>query len=65
MPLLVRETRLLHDVIANCMQQNLLVIEISYLIPDMVVIHQTIQRLLEESVNGFLEDPTRKEQIAS
>src|SRR5262249_611540 len=55
-PLLVRETRLLHDVISNCMQQNLLMIEISYLIPDMVVIHQTIQRLLEESVSAFLED---------
>ncbi|HTM37745.1 MAG TPA: response regulator [Terriglobales bacterium] len=63
-PLLVRETRLLHDVIANCMQQNLLTIEISYLIPDMIVIHQTIQRLLEESVAAFLEEPTRKERIA-
>jgi hypothetical protein len=47
------------------MRQNLLAIEISYLIPDMVVIHQTIQKLLEESVRAFLEDPTRKERIAS
>jgi len=64
-PLLIRETRILHDVIADCMRQNLLAIEISYLIPDMVVIHQTIQKLLEESVRAFLEDPTRKERIAS
>lgn len=59
-PLLIRETRLLHDVIAKCMQQNLLSVEISYLIPDMVAIHQTIQKLLEESARAFLEGPTRK-----
>jgi DNA-binding response OmpR family regulator len=64
-PLLIRETRLLHDVIANCMQQNLLVIEISHLIPDMLIIHQTIQKLLEESVIAFLQGPTKKDRIAS
>ena len=63
-PLLIRETRLLHDVIANCMQQNLLVIEISHLIPDMLIIHQTIQKLLEESVIAFLQGPAKKERIA-
>ncbi len=64
-PLLIRETRLLDEVIADCMQQNLLVIEISYLIPDMITIHQTIQKLLEESVSAFLQTPTKKERIAS
>jgi YesN/AraC family two-component response regulator len=64
-PLLIRETRLLHDVIANCMQKNLLAIEISHLIPDMLIIHQTIQKLLEESVIAFLQGPTKKERIAS
>lgn len=54
-PLLLRETRLLHDVIAKCMQDNLLSIEISYLIPDMITVNQTIQKLLEESVIAFLE----------
>ena len=58
-PLLVRETRLLLDVIANCMQQNLLAIEISYLIPDMVTIQRTIQKLLEESVRAFLQEKER------
>jgi len=64
-PLLIRETRLLHDVIANCMQQNLLAVEISHLIPDMLIIHQTIQKLLEESVIAFLQGPTKKDRIAS
>lgn len=64
-PLLIRETRFLDEVIADCMQQNLLVIEISYLIPDMIIIHQTIQKLLEESVSAFLQAPTKKEPIAS
>jgi len=54
-PLLLRETRLLHDVIAKCMQENLLSIEISYLIPDMITVYQTIQKLLEESVVAFQE----------
>ena len=54
-PLLLRETRLLQDVIAKCMQENLLSIEISYLIPDMITVYQTVQKLLEESVIAFLE----------
>jgi DNA-binding response OmpR family regulator len=58
-PLLLRETRLLHDVIAKCMQDNLLSIEISYLIPDMITVHQTIQKLLEESVIAF-QDPAKR-----
>jgi len=64
-PLLLREARLLHDVIARCMQKNLLAIEISYLIPDMITIHQTIQELLEESVGAFLEPgPGKKSSSA-
>jgi DNA-binding response OmpR family regulator len=59
-PLLLRETRLLHDVIAKCMQDNLLSIEISYLIPDMIAVHQTIQELLEESVIAFLEPANKR-----
>jgi DNA-binding response OmpR family regulator len=58
--LLLRETRLLHDSIADCMQKNLLSIQISYLIPDMIRIHQTIQMLLEESVTAFLETPKKR-----
>ena len=35
-PLLVRETRLLEDVVATCIQDNLLSVQVSYLIPDMI-----------------------------
>lgn len=59
-PLLLRETRFLHDVIAKCMQENLLSIEISYLIPDMITINQNIQKLLEESMSAFLETAKKK-----
>jgi CheY-like chemotaxis protein len=59
-PLLLRETRLLHDVIAKCMQDNLLYIEISYLIPDMITVNQTVQKLLEESIIAFLEPAKKK-----
>ena len=53
-PLLIRETRILHDTIARCVQSNLLAVEISYLISDMITIHQTIQIQLEHSVAAFL-----------
>jgi ActR/RegA family two-component response regulator len=53
-PLMIRESRLLHDAIANCLQRNLLAVQISYLIPDLISIHRTKQMLLEESVSAFL-----------
>ncbi|HEX6804597.1 MAG TPA: response regulator [Terriglobales bacterium] len=53
-PLLIRESRLLHDAIARCVQSNLLAVQISYLIVDLISIHRTQQVLLEESVAAFL-----------
>jgi len=54
-PLLIRESRLLHDAIAQCLQVNLLSVQISHLITDLVSIHRTKQILLEESVAAFLK----------
>ncbi len=54
-PLLIREARLLHDAIAHCVQENLLGVQISHLISDLISIHRTKQVLLEESVAAFLE----------
>jgi response regulator RpfG family c-di-GMP phosphodiesterase len=54
-PLLIREARLLHDAIASCVQTNLLAVQISYLISDLISIHRTKQVLLEESVAAYLE----------
>lgn len=59
-PLLVRETRLLHDTIAACIQDNLLSIQISYLIQDMVNIYRTTLIMLEESVGAFLQTAKKK-----
>ena len=41
-PLMLRETRFLDETIAKCMQDNLLSIEFSHLIPDMITVNQTI-----------------------
>lgn len=54
-PLLIRESRLLHDATAQCVQSNLLAVQISYLISDLISIHRTKQVLLEESVAAFLK----------
>ena len=55
-PLMIRESRLLHDAIANCVQMNLLAVQISYLIMDLFSIYRTKQILLEESVAAFLAE---------
>jgi ActR/RegA family two-component response regulator len=52
-PLVVREARMLLRAIADCVQQNLLAIEVSYLIPDMVKIWETVATELEISIKTF------------
>jgi ActR/RegA family two-component response regulator len=54
-PLVVREAKLLLRSLAECVQQNLLAIQVSYLIPDMVKVWETIETELESSVKAFLE----------
>lgn len=54
-PLMIRESRLLQDAISRCVQSNLLEVQISYLISDLISIHRTQQMLLEESVAAFLK----------
>lgn len=54
-PLMIRESRLLHDAISRCVQSNLLEVQISYLVSDLISIHRTKQLLLEESVAAFLK----------
>jgi DNA-binding response OmpR family regulator len=54
--LLVEETRILHQVIADCMQQNLLNIDISHLIPDLVEIHDRMNATLQLSLEAFLQE---------
>lgn len=53
---LVREAKLLQDSVASCIQRNMLEIQISTLIPDLVRAFGIIQTLLEESLNSFLQE---------
>ena len=52
-PLVVRESKLLLRAIADCVQQNLLAIQMSYLIPDMVNVWETVMIELENSIKAF------------
>ena len=53
-PLLLRESRLLDDAIGRCLQKNLLAVQISYLITDLIAVHRAKQMLVEESLAAFL-----------
>jgi ActR/RegA family two-component response regulator len=55
--LLLREAKLLQDAIAACIHRNLLEIEISSLIPDMVRAFGIVQSLLEEAIHAFVGQP--------
>jgi len=54
--LLLEETRILHHVISDCMQKNLLTIEISNLIPDLLEIDERMNRMLRCSLEAYLGD---------
>lgn len=54
-PMLVREAKLLQDTIGNFAQQNLLAIEISDVIPDLIRIGGMIELALEESIKAFTQ----------
>lgn len=56
LPLLVREARLLQDTIGSLIQENLLAVEISWLVPDLISIGHTIEQLLEESIRAFVAE---------
>ncbi len=57
--MLLEETRILHRVIANCMQKNLMQIDISNLIPDLIEVHDRMQSMLQHSLETFLQDGVR------
>lgn len=54
--LMIREARFLQTVISRCIQKNLLSVQISNLISDLISVEQTLQILLEESVSAMLRD---------
>ena len=64
-PLVVREAKLLLRSLAECVQQNLLAIQVSYLIPDMVKVWETIETQLEISIKSYLEAENSEEETAT
>jgi YesN/AraC family two-component response regulator len=55
-PLVVREAKILQSVLGECVQQNLIAIQVSHLVQDMVQVWGTIQTELEVSVQSFLKE---------
>ena len=53
-PLLIREAHILKEILADCLQDHLLEVDISYLIRDIVTVFGAIDKLLEASVQAFL-----------
>ncbi len=58
--MLLEETRILHRVVADCMQQNLLQIDIGNLIPDLLEIHDRMHRMLQYSLEAFLRHDVKQ-----
>ena len=52
-PMLIAESRLLQDVIAECIQSNFLLIDLSKLMADVLKMTDTISMELEQSVRAF------------
>jgi DNA-binding response OmpR family regulator len=53
-PMLLEETRILHRAIARCTQSNLLVANVSNLLPDLIAIDDRIHEMLKHSTEAFL-----------
>jgi hypothetical protein len=58
-PMLIEETRVLHHVIAECAQHNLLLIDVSNLVPDLVAVDDTIHQMLRHSADAFLKQSSQ------
>ena len=55
-PAMIRELRLLHDVVSQIVQENLLAANISTVIPEIMSIGETMQALLEESIRAYVHE---------
>jgi hypothetical protein len=52
-PLLVTETRILNRIVVDVLQENLLTINLSRLIPEALKVGEYLQTILEESIRAF------------
>jgi ActR/RegA family two-component response regulator len=64
-PMIVEEALILYCLVANTLQSNLLDIDISSVIPDLVQISVTANRMLKESLRSFLSEDITRENIAA
>lgn len=53
-PLILAEARILYRVIADTLQSNLVEMDISFIIPDLILISDNLNTMLEESLCAFL-----------
>jgi YesN/AraC family two-component response regulator len=61
-PMMVKEAAILEEKVGACVQNNLLALQVSFLIPDLVRLSKTIIAELGASVEAFLEEEKRMEQ---
>ncbi len=54
--MLLQETRILHRVIADYTQENLLMVDISNVLPDLVDVHDRLHLMLKYSLEAFLQN---------
>jgi len=56
--MLLEETRILHRAIANCVQSNLLMVDVSNLLPDLIEVDDRLHQILRYSMEALLgKDP--------
>ena len=56
--MLLEETRILHRVIANCVQHNLLMVDVSNVLPDLIEVDDRLHQILRYSLEALLgKDP--------
>ena len=53
--MLLEETRILHHVLADCVEKNLLQVDISNLLPDIAEVDDRVHRMLKYSLEAFLQ----------
>jgi hypothetical protein len=58
-PMMVKEAAILQEILGGCVQNNLLALQVSYLVPDMVRLSKTIISELNASVESFLTEEKR------
>jgi DNA-binding response OmpR family regulator len=60
-PMLLIESQLLHRVISNCAQKNLLTVDTSNVIADLIHMHDRMQQMLRLTVQEFLHPGSKTE----